>query len=49
MNKMAAAGAEAIIEGCTEITLLVKQQHTQIPLFDTTAIHAQEAAALALQ
>lgn len=48
MDKMADNGAEAIIEGCTEITLLVKQQHTRIPLFDTTAIHAQEAVAMAL-
>lgn len=48
MNKMTADGAEAIIEGCTEITLLVKQQHTDTLLFDTTAIHAEEAVMLAL-
>ncbi|ASJ73914.1 aspartate/glutamate racemase family protein [Granulosicoccus antarcticus] len=48
MNKMAASGAEAIIEGCTEITLLVQQQHTDILLFDTTAIHAEAAVTLAL-
>lgn len=48
MKKMADNGAQAIIEGCTEITLLVQQQHTEIPLFDTTAIHAEVAAALAL-
>ena len=36
-------GAEGIIEGCTEIAMLVQQEHTDIPLFDTTAIHAQEA------
>jgi aspartate racemase len=41
-------GAEGIIEGCTEIAMLVQQEHTDIPLFDTTAIHAQEAVSLAL-
>lgn len=49
INAMHANGAQAVIEGCTEITLLVKQQHTGVPLFDTTAIHAEEAVALALQ
>ncbi|NMP31992.1 aspartate/glutamate racemase family protein [Thalassotalea sp. M1531] len=43
------AGAECIIEGCTEIVLLVNQSHTNIPLFDTTTIHAQKAALLAIQ
>jgi len=41
-------GAEGIIEGCTEITMLVQQQHTEVPLFDTTAIHAEEAVKIAL-
>ena len=36
-------GAEGIIEGCTEICMLVQQKHTDIPLFDTTAIHAEKA------
>jgi aspartate racemase len=36
-------GAEGIIEGCTEIAMLVQQQHTDTPLFDTTSIHAEEA------
>jgi len=36
-------GAEAVIMGCTEITLLIGQQDTDIPLYDTTAIHAEEA------
>jgi aspartate racemase len=48
MAKMADSGAEGIIAGCTEITMLVQQRHTSIPLFDTTAIHAEEAVALAL-
>jgi aspartate racemase len=42
-------GAECIIAGCTEITLLVKQSNTSVPLFDTTAIHAQAAVDFALK
>ena len=42
-------GAEAVIAGCTEIGLLVKQQHTDVPLFDTTMIHAHQAVAEALK
>ena len=36
-------GAEAVILGCTEIALLVQQRHTTTPLYDTTAIHAEQA------
>ena len=49
IGQLAAAGAEGVIEGCTEIVMLVQQEHTRIPLFDTTAIHAREAVSLALQ
>ena len=38
-----------MIEGCTEIVMLVQQHHTDVPLFDTTAIHAEEAVAEALR
>jgi len=38
------AGAEAVILGCTEIVLLVKQSDTDLPLYDTTVIHAEKAA-----
>lgn len=41
-------GAQGIILGCTEIGLLVSQADSQVPLFDTTAIHAQGAAKRAL-
>jgi aspartate racemase len=37
-------GAEGIILGCTEIGLLIKQEDTEITLFDTTQIHAETAA-----
>ena len=49
IDRLAAAGAQGVIEGCTEIVMLVQQEHTQVPLFDTTAIHALEAVALALR
>ena len=49
IEQLNAAGAEGVIEGCTEIVMLVQQEHTSIPLFDTTAIHAQEAVVEALR
>lgn len=47
MEEMAAQGAEAIIAGCTEIGMLVNQEQTALPLFDTTVIHAEEAVRMA--
>lgn len=41
-------GAEGIILGCTEITLLIRPEHVPVPVFDTTRIHAETAVALAL-
>ena len=43
------AGAEGVILGCTELPLLVKQGDIQVPLFDTTAIHAAAAVHKALE
>ena len=37
-------GAEGIILGCTEIGLLIKSEDTDVPLFDTALIHAEQAA-----
>lgn len=48
MDNLASQGAQAIILGCTEISLLVNQQDSEVPLFDTTAIHARMAAEEAL-
>ncbi|WP_447760295.1 aspartate/glutamate racemase family protein [Aeromonas veronii] len=45
---LAAAGAEAVILGCTEIALLVGDARAAVPLYDTAAIHAEAAVALAL-
>lgn len=47
INRLVHNGAEAIILGCTEITLLVGPEDTDVPLFDTTASHCEEAVALA--
>ena len=43
INQLVQRGAEGIILGCTEIPLLIQQQDTQVPLFDTTKIHAEAA------
>lgn len=48
IDKLAAAGAEGVILGCTEIGLLVKQKDTSVKLFDTTQIHARNAALYAI-
>jgi aspartate racemase len=48
MERLAAAGAQAVVLGCTEITLLVGPENVQIPLFDTTALHCEQAIRFAL-
>jgi aspartate racemase len=48
MAHLAAQGAEGIILGCTEIGLLVGDQDSPVPLFDTTRIHAVAAVEYAL-
>uniref|UniRef100_UPI003F8062C2 aspartate/glutamate racemase family protein n=1 Tax=Xanthomonas sp. 0924 TaxID=2835534 RepID=UPI003F8062C2 len=44
MADLGQEGAQAIILGCTEISLLVDSSDAQLPLFDTTALHAEAAA-----
>ncbi|WP_407522357.1 aspartate/glutamate racemase family protein [Methylobacterium oryzisoli] len=46
--RLVARGAEVVILGCTEIMLLVRPEDSAVPLFDTTAIHAEAAVAWAL-
>lgn len=48
MERLTAQGAQAVILGCTEIAMLVKPEHTDIRLFDTTRIHAEAAVTFAL-
>jgi aspartate racemase len=42
-------GAQSVILGCTEIPLIVSQEDYNIPVYDTTALHAQAAVEYALQ
>ncbi|MDN6042408.1 MAG: amino acid racemase [Acetobacter sp.] len=46
--RLVEAGAEAIILGCTEIMLLVRPEDSPVPIFDTTALHAEAAIEYAL-
>ncbi len=48
MAELASRGAQAIILGCTEIAMLVDASDSTVPLFDTTALHAQAAVDWAL-
>lgn len=43
-----AAGADGVILGCTELSLILTPEHTNLPLFDTTRIHAAAASAFQL-
>jgi aspartate racemase len=49
IDDLKARGAEALILGCTEITLLIKPEHSTLPVFDTTRIHAEAAVSFALE
>ncbi|MEH7453501.1 aspartate/glutamate racemase family protein [Gottfriedia acidiceleris] len=48
INHLIEQGAEAVILGCTEITMLITQENCNIPVFDTTRIHAESAVDFAL-
>jgi aspartate racemase len=43
IDRLAERGAEAVILGCTEITLLVGEGDSPVPLYDTTGLHADAA------
>ena len=47
--RLADAGAEGIIAGCTEIGLLITEEVCPLPLFDTARVHAEEAVAWTLE
>jgi amino-acid racemase len=40
-------GAEGVISGCTEIGLLISQEDSPLPVFDTARLHAEKAVELA--
>ena len=42
-------GAQAVILGCTELGLLLKQGDSELPFYDTTLIHARQAALRSLE
>jgi aspartate racemase len=48
IHRLVCEGAQGVVLGCTEIPLLVSQKDFEIPIFDTTALHARAAADLAL-
>lgn len=48
INSLVAMGAEGVILGCTEIMLLIGQDDSPVPVFDTTTIHAEAAVRAAL-
>ena len=48
IDALSKQGAEAVILGCTEIGMLVKQSDTTVRLLDTTAIHAESAVKYAI-
>ena len=49
IRNLVSNGAEGIVLGCTEIPLLIKQEGVEVPLFDTTAIHAESAVEYSLK
>ena len=49
IKKLEKEGAEGVILGCTEIGMLVKKGDTDIPLFDTAVIHAEQAAIYSIE
>ena len=49
IERLKERGAEGVILGCTEISLLIKQKDCPLELFDTTAIHARAAVDFAVE
>jgi aspartate racemase len=49
IGQLVATGAEGVILGCTEIGLLIKPEHSPVPTFDTTMLHALYAVNWALE
>ena len=45
VDALVARGAQGIVLGCTEIPLLVRPEHTPVPLFDTATLHAEAVLA----
>ncbi|MCY1534960.1 putative racemase YgeA [compost metagenome] len=48
IERLAARGAEAVILGCTEITMLIDDSVSPLPVYDTTELHARALVSAAL-
>ena len=48
IDKLGKAGAQGVILGCTELPFLIQSEHTNMPVLDSTVIHAQKALDLAI-
>ena len=48
IERLAASGAEAVILGCTEITMLIDDSVSPLPVYDTTDLHAKALVSAAL-
>jgi len=48
INGLMEQGAEGVVLGCTELPLLIRPSDIDVPLFDTTRLHAEAAAKMAL-
>ncbi|OKJ99784.1 racemase [Streptomyces sp. CB03234] len=48
IDQLVADGAEGVVLGCTEIELLIRQEHSPVPVFPTTRLHAEAAVTAAL-
>jgi aspartate racemase len=49
IESLAKSGAQGVILGCTEIPLLIQEEHVTVPIFDTTKIHSVAAAEMAMK
>lgn len=49
IQKLKERGAQGVILGCTEVGLLIQQEHSVLPVYDTALIHAEESAKYALR
>ena len=48
IERLTRRGAQGVILGCTELPLIIEQSHAEVPMFDTTTIHALAAVDFAL-
>jgi aspartate racemase len=49
MKNLESRGAQAMVLGCTEIPILIKPEHTPLPLLNSLELHVQKAVSLALE